>query len=81
MTISTKISYKQFMRQITINEVSLFSSAIERKLKSTGSKIKATDDVAKKIDLLADALHFAIGSLALELHQSQRDEATLLFKQ
>ena len=48
MTISTKISYKQFMRQITINEVSLFSSAIERKLKSTGSKIKATDDVARK---------------------------------
>ena len=65
-------TYKQFTTEEPLNEISAMGIAIERKLKSAANKIHATDNVSEKLDLLADALHFALGSLALELQKSKR---------
>ena len=66
-------TYKQFNDEVDhLNEATLFSVVIERKLKSAVNKIHATNDTNKKLDLLASALHFSLGSLALQLNKSKR---------
>lgn len=65
-------TYKQFMTEEPLNEVTLSGAFIERKLKSAANKIHSADNTGEKLDLLADALHFALGSLALELQKSKR---------
>lgn len=72
-------TYQQFINEIKepdevipLDEATLFAIAIERKLKSAVNKIHATNDTNKKIDLLATALHFSLGSLALQLNKSKR---------
>jgi len=60
-------TYKQFTNNNqSIDEGILFGIAIERKLKSALTKVKATDDTNEKLDILMKALHFSIGSLAYE---------------
>lgn len=65
-------TYKEFLNpSITIEHIDegmIAGVAIERKLKTALQSIKSADDVGEKIDILMKALHFALGSMALELH-------------
>lgn len=38
---------------------------VERKLKAALNAVKATDDTNEKLDLIIKALHYALGSIAL----------------
>ncbi len=65
-------TYKQLTTQEPLNEITLSGIVIERKLKPAVNKIHATNDVAKKIDLLANAIYFSLGSMVLELHKRKQ---------
>ena len=65
-------TYQQFTDEVTpLDEATIFSIVIERKLKAAVNKIHATNDTNQKIDLLASALHSSLGSLALQLNKTK----------
>ena len=43
---------------------------VERKLKAALNAVKSTDDTNEKLDLIIQALHFSLGSIALNLTTS-----------
>ena len=70
-------TYKEFntdkqVDEEQIDEATMMSLAIERKLKAASSQIKSTKDVSDKIDLLADVLHFSLGAIAFNLNKSNK---------
>jgi len=67
-------TYSEFMNEIEepLDESALHGIAVERKLKAALQAVKATDDANEKLDILMKALHFGIGSIALNLTKTQR---------
>jgi len=64
-------TYKEFMNnENELNEITSMGIAVERKLSSAVTKIKSTNDISKKLDLLIQAIHFSIASIALEVTKS-----------
>jgi len=64
-------TFKEFSDEQVLDEGVVFGIAIERKLKSALSKVQSTNDTNKKIDILMKAIHFSIGSLALQLQKGR----------
>jgi hypothetical protein len=55
-----------------LNEGLITGLAVERKINSLKSKIKTENDIGKKIDLLATALHYGFAGLLLQLNKKRR---------
>jgi len=71
-----KKTYKEFIsegnKDQTLDESVVYGLAIERKLKVKMNQVHSTNDTNKKLDLIAEALHFSLGSIALNLTKNKR---------
>ena len=69
-------TYKEFISESQtdqiLDEALVYGIAVERKLKVKMNQIHSTNDTNKKLDLLAEALHFSLGSIALNLTKNKR---------